>query len=203
MRPALPRPASSPRLPSARRRRPGAARIALFIPLFGALVAIAPGACGGASSSSADPAAAAAENAPERRAIESMLDAWHEAAAHAEEARYFSHFAPYAVFLGTDATERWTVPEFRVYARPRFARGKAWTMRARRRGITLVREAGIAWFDEELETEKLGPARGTGVVVKDESGAWKIAQYSLALTIPNARFDAVRAALEGADGAAP
>src|SRR6266545_7462239 len=38
-------------------------------------------------------------------AAAAMLDDWHAAAAAADEARYFAHFATDAVFLGTDATE--------------------------------------------------------------------------------------------------
>lgn len=127
-----------------------------------------------------------------------VLDDWHDAAAHADEARYFEHFAEGAVFLGTDATERWTVPELRAYAHPRFASGKAWSFRAVRRAITFTSGAGresVAWFDEDLETERLGPARGSGVLVR--SGAtWKIAHYDLSIPIPNARFAAVRALLD-------
>ena len=63
-------------------------------------------------------------------AVTAVLDDWHAAAAAADEGRYFGHFAPGAVFLGTDATERWTVDEFRRYAHPYFAKGKAWSFRA-------------------------------------------------------------------------
>jgi hypothetical protein len=151
--------------------------------------------CGAAapasSSSSAEPVAPAAPELVAR-----VLDDWHDAAAHADEARYFGHFAEGAVFLGTDATERWTVPELRAYAHPRFASGKAWSFRAVRRAITFTSgTGGVAWFDEDLETERLGPARGSGVLVR--SGAtWKIAHYDLSIPIPNARFAAVRALLE-------
>ena len=41
-------------------------------------------------------------------AIAMVLDDWHAAAAAADEDRYFAHFAPDAIFLGTDASERWT-----------------------------------------------------------------------------------------------
>ena len=57
--------------------------------------------------------------------VSAVLDDWHAAAAAADEERYFRHFAPNAVFLGTDATHRWTVEEFRRYAHPFFAKGKA------------------------------------------------------------------------------
>jgi ketosteroid isomerase-like protein len=130
-----------------------------------------------------------------KAAINQVLDDWHDAAAKADEARYFGHFASEAVFLGTDATERWDVPAFRSYAHPYFAKGKAWSFHAVRRDITLG-PSGTAWFDEALKTENLGPARGSGALLKDGNGQWKIAQYNLAITIPNERFAEVKKLLE-------
>src|SRR3954470_10079 len=122
-----------------------------------------------------------------RAAIGHELDDFHDAAARADEERYFGHFAPQAVFLGTDATERWDVPAFRAYAHPHFAKGKAWSFRAARRDVTLG-PSNVAWFDEALETPNLGPARGSGVLVRSSDGQWKIAQYNLAITVANERF---------------
>src|SRR5580692_4916906 len=76
--------------------------------------------------------------------------AWHDAAAHADEARYFAHFAPEGVFLGTDASERWDVPAFRAYAHPRFAEGRAWTFHSTARQVAFSADGRIAWFDESL-----------------------------------------------------
>jgi ketosteroid isomerase-like protein len=126
--------------------------------------------------------------------VELALDDFHAAAAAADEERYFSHFTPDAVFLGTDATERWSVPAFRAYAHPHFAKGKAWTFRGVRRQITVCGD--VAWFEEDLETQNLGPARGSGVLLRAANG-WRIAQYVLSVTIPNDRFKDVRALLEG------
>lgn len=127
-----------------------------------------------------------------------VLDDWHDAAAKADEHRYFDHFASFGVFLGTDGKERWTVPEFRAYAHPHFAKGKAWSFHATRREITF--RGDTAWFDEDLETPNLGPARGSGVLVRDERGAWKIAQYNLSVPIPNERFKEVKALIESTQG---
>jgi hypothetical protein len=124
------------------------------------------------------------------------LDDLHAAAAEADEARYFAHFADDAVFLGTDASERWDVRAFRAFAHPHFAAGKAWTFHAVRRAVTLSVDGRLAWFDEDLATEKLGPARGSGVLAWRD-GAWKVEQYNLAITIPNERFSDVRALLDG------
>lgn len=117
-------------------------------------------------------------------AVNAVLDDWHAAAAHADEARYFGHFTPEAVFLGTDATERWTRDAFRVWAKPFFAKGKAWSFTSVSRHVSFSADGSVAWFDEALSTPNMGPARGSGVLVKD-AGSWKIAQYNLSLPIPN------------------
>ena len=96
----------------------------------------------------------------------------------------FYRFAPEGVFLGTDASERWTVEEFRRYAHPHFAKGKAWSFRALSRHVVFSENGAVAWFDEALDTPNLGPARGSGVLVKI-AGEWKIAQYNLSIPIPN------------------
>lgn len=128
---------------------------------------------------------APADLADPRPAIAAVLDDWHKAAAEADEARYFGHLTADAVFLGTDATERWTRDAFRAWARPFFARGKAWSFRSVSRTIFLSRDGAVAWFDEVLDTPNMGPCRGSGVLVK-EGGGWKIAQYNLSIPIPNA-----------------
>jgi hypothetical protein len=128
-------------------------------------------------------------------AIGRELDDFHDAAAHADEARYFAHFAGDAVFLGTDATERWDLAAFRAFAHPHFAKGKAWSFRATRRAITVSDDGRFAYFDEDLATEKLGPTRGSGVLVLRD-GTWKIAQYNLAVVVPNERFEEFRALLD-------
>jgi SnoaL-like protein len=129
-------------------------------------------------------------------AIGKVVDGWHDAAARADEAAYFGAFAPNAVFLGTDATERWSLDAFRAYAHPHFAKGKAWSFKSVRREVTLGCDGRVAWFDEDLATPNLGPARGSGVLVVVD-GAWMIAQYNLAITVPNERFKEVKALLEG------
>jgi hypothetical protein len=129
--------------------------------------------------------------------IAHALDDFHGAAARADEERYFRHFAASAVFLGTDASERWDVAAFRAYAHPFFARGRAWSFRATRRAISVAPGGAVAWFDEDLATPNLGPARGSGVLLR-EGSAWKVAQYNLALTVPNEKMAAVKRVIEGA-----
>lgn len=127
-------------------------------------------------------------------AIGRMLDDWHDAAAKADEARYFSHLHHDAVFLGTDASERWDKAAFQKYAHPHFAKGKAWSFRASRRAIMLDAGGTMAHFDEDLDTENLGPARGSGVVAWADN-RWVLLHYNLTLTIPNSRFEAAKDAV--------
>jgi len=123
-------------------------------------------------------------------AVGKILDDFHRAAAEADEARYFGHFAPEAVFLGTDPSERWTVEAFRRWAKPYFARKSAWAFTPRDRHVTVAPDGRCAWFDEVAESRHYGACRGTGVLRKVD-GRWKIAQYNLTLPVPNDRMAAV------------
>jgi hypothetical protein len=144
---------------------------------------------------SANPARATDEaSSPAMRAIGAALDDFHQAASKADEARYFSHFAPEGVFLGTDPTERWTVPEFLRFAHPYFAKGTGWTYVPRERHIVL--DGDHATFDELLDSPKYGLCRGTGSL-RLISGEWKIVQYSLSFPIPNAVAAKVLAVAHG------
>ena len=95
-------------------------------------------------------------------AVGAVLDGWHEAAAAADEEKYFSYFTPDAVFLGTDATERWTRDEFRKWAHPYFAKGKAWSFRTVSRWISFAPDRTVAWFDEAPRHAEHGPLPGVG-----------------------------------------
>ncbi len=110
--------------------------------------------------------------------IAAVLDDWHQAASVADEARYFGYFASSGIFMGTDATERWTMAEFREWAKPQFKRKSAWSFKPRDRHVELSADRRTAWFDEMLDTPNLGLCRGSGVLVLT-GGKWKIAQYNL------------------------
>lgn len=116
--------------------------------------------------------------------IEQTLNQFHEAASKAQGKTYFGLFAPEGVFIGTDATERWTLSEFQKYAEPHFSKGKGWTYTPRNRHVQLSPNNDIAWFDEALDSASYGTCRGTGVLRKVE-GAWKISQYHLTIPVPN------------------
>jgi ketosteroid isomerase-like protein len=116
--------------------------------------------------------------------IERALDEFHGAASRADAKAYFDLFAPDGIFIGTDATERWTVEEFKAYAMPSFSKGKGWTYLPKNRHIQLAPQGDIVWFDEMLENKSYGTCRGTGVLRK-VGNAWKISQYHLTIPVPN------------------
>ena len=130
--------------------------------------------------------------------VSAVLDDWHAAAAAADEPRYFSHFAPTGVFIGTDATERWTAAEFRIWAKPHFDKKKAWSFQPHHRKIDVSADGKTAWFDELLDTPNMGACRGSGVLVLLD-GAWKIAQYNLSIPIPNALASGIVKQIAAAD----
>ncbi len=119
-------------------------------------------------------------------AINAALDAFNHAASVADGPRYFGLLAKDAVFIGTDASERWTVPQFRAYAEPHFAKGNGWTYIPRTRHVVIadIPCKCVATFDEILDNKSYGTTRGTGTVVF-EGGSWKIQQYALTIPIPN------------------
>jgi hypothetical protein len=117
-------------------------------------------------------------------AVDELLDGFHQAAAESNFDDYFRRFADDAYFLGTDAGERWSVAEFRAYARPAFMQGRGWKYDVVQRNIESTAGLQLFWFDEILFNQKLGRCRGTGVIVR-EKGVWKIAHYSLSMLIPN------------------
>jgi ketosteroid isomerase-like protein len=129
--------------------------------------------------------------------IAAVLDKLHLAAAKADGPAYFALYTPDAVFLGTDVTERWTIPAFRAYAQPYFDKGQGWTYAARERQVTLapVDCRCVAWFDEVLDSQSYGTARGTGTLVKTADG-WRVSQYALTFPIPNDVADEVVARIK-------
>ena len=130
--------------------------------------------------------------APEEAAIAAVLDRLNAASSAADGPAYFALFTPDARFIGTDATERWSMAEFRAFAEPFFARGRGWTYTPHDRVITVAPIACrcVAWFDEELDNASYGQTRGSGVLRLTDDG-WKIEQYVLSFAVPNDRAAAV------------
>lgn len=123
-------------------------------------------------------------------AVAQVLDGYHAAASRADFDGYLGRMTADGVFIGTDATERWTTAQFAAFVRPYFARGQGWTYRPTVRHVDLTPGGQTAYFDELLDNASYGTCRGTGVVVRTAQG-WKIAQYHLTIPVPNALADTV------------
>ncbi len=171
-------------------------RAAVVVGVLGAL-ATTSGCAGAAKRSGQRQGPTPSQRAEAASAVAAVLDDWHDAASKADGARYFGHFTAAAVFVGTDATERWDVPAFRAYAAPHFKRGRGWTYRATSRHVTVSASGDTAWFDEALASEKYGAVRGSGVL-RRVAGRWRIAHYVMSFPIPNAKAKAVLSLVRGA-----
>lgn len=118
-----------------------------------------------------------------KKAVNTIIDSWHEAASKADFENYFNLMSENAIFIGTDATENWNKKEFEKYAKPHFDKGKAWGFKSLERNIYFSTDKKTAWFDELLDTQ-MKICRGSGVLIKVKN-QWKIAHYVLSISIPN------------------
>ncbi len=123
-----------------------------------------------------------------RKEVNALLDQWHKDAASADFESYFDKMADDSRFLGTDETERWTKAEFMAYAKDAFDNKRTWEFIPSERKLTVEKGLKFAWFDEQLTTW-MGPCRGSGVLIRTDDG-WKIAQYNLAVLVPNEKINA-------------
>lgn len=130
--------------------------------------------------------------------VAAVLDQLNAASSAADGEAYFALFTPDARFVGTDATEHWTIPEFRTYAAASFGSGRGWSYPATERTITIapIDCRCIAWFEEKLVNANYGVTRGSGVLRRTDDG-WKIEQYVLSFAVPNDRADAVVEVIKG------
>lgn len=115
--------------------------------------------------------------------INTLIDGWHQAAGKADAKVFFGSMAEGCIYIGTDATERWTKTEFVAFAKPYFDKGKAWDFKPYDRDVHVTNDGKIAWFSELLTTW-MGTCRGSGTLEKTPEG-WKIQQYHLSVTVPN------------------
>ncbi|MEM9928196.1 MAG: nuclear transport factor 2 family protein [Bacteroidota bacterium] len=123
-----------------------------------------------------------------KAAIEALATNWHLAAANADSTAFFDAMTDDAIYIGTDKTEHWTKAEFLQFAAPYFARGKAWSFKATERHIFYDPDQQVAYWDELLDTW-MGPCRGTAVVKRDGPNGWKIAHYTLSVTVDNDKIE--------------
>lgn len=127
---------------------------------------------------------AMAQKNSEEQAIQHVLNTFHQAAANAQAKQYLNLLSHDAIFLGTDASERWNKKQFTDFVLPYFSKGKGWLYVVKDRHISLLNNDSIAFFDEVLTNKNYGRCRGSGVLTKTAQG-WKISQYSLSLLVPN------------------
>ena len=157
---------------------------------------------GGGAADGGEEAAACDGRDAEMASVGAVLDAMHAASSRADAAAYFRHFRDDAVFLGTAPEERWPMDLFRPYATARFDAGDGWTYDVVERHVHV--RGSVAWFDESLRNAKLGPCRGSGVLIRDgnehasaadstlsaadasaPTRGWRLVQYNLMMAISN------------------
>lgn len=124
--------------------------------------------------------------------LDSIMDAWHQAAAEADAEAFFGAMAKEGVYIGTDASERWLRDELREWAKSAFERSSAWTFRPLERNWHYL-SADVLIGDELLDTW-MGPCRST-MVLKKVDGKWLIYHYQLSVTVPNDRIEEFKALL--------
>ncbi len=135
--------------------------------------------------------ATAVANQTEIDAIGKVIDNFHDAAKHGDNARYLGSMSEDAVFMGTDEWERWPKqPVFVDYVASRFKDGSGWDYHSVERVIHVSDSADFAWFDEVIESATNGRFRGTGVLTRQD-GEWKIAHYAMSFLIFNENWEDV------------
>ncbi|GAB5552828.1 MAG: hypothetical protein Sapg2KO_24190 [Saprospiraceae bacterium] len=122
-----------------------------------------------------------------QRELERIVSSWHQAATDADEDIYFGLMTENSIFIGTDATERWSKKEFMTYAESAFKKDTAWDFKTNYRNITVADDGRQAWWDEQLDTW-MGTCMATGVLLKTAEG-WKITHYQLSLAVPNDKIE--------------
>lgn len=131
------------------------------------------------------------------QAAGAVIDRMHLAASQADGPTYFATYTEDARFIGTDATERWPLVDFKAYALPYFAQGRGWTYTVSDRHLEVLAVPCrcVAVFDEVLDNASYGQVRGSGVLVK-QGDDWKIQQYVLSFSVPNDKASAVVKAIK-------
>lgn len=120
-------------------------------------------------------------------AVNRFLDAWHNAAAVADEDTYFGSMTPDGIFVGTDKNELWTRQEFMDAFMEKHFVGKeeAWTYYPKSRNLHFSTNGQVAWFDEKLWSKQEFHMRGSGTLLRQADGTWKIAHYVMSFPVPN------------------
>ncbi|MBU2396535.1 MAG: nuclear transport factor 2 family protein, partial [Alphaproteobacteria bacterium] len=148
-------------------------------------------------------AALSLQTAPQDQAAAALTDL-HAAAARSDAEAWAARLAPDLVWVGNETSERWDRDAFLGFAAPVFARGAGWVYAARERHVTLAPDpcACVAWFDEVLDSETYGTARGEGLLVRDGAD-WRVLRYALSYPIPNDLAGAMTTEIRAFETATP
>ena len=119
----------------------------------------------------------------QKKALNNIIDEWHQNAANAAFDAYFEITSDDFVFLGTAPGERWEKKDFMAFCKPYFDKKSPWDFKPSDRRWNFSEDGNTAWFDESLETWMQG-CRGTGILSKKD-GKWFLSYYNLHVLIEN------------------
>lgn len=119
--------------------------------------------------------------------LDSLVNAWHQAASTGDEQVFFQTMKPGGIYIGTDPTELWTAEEMELWAKEYFERDTAWHFTPIERNWYFSDGADVAWFDELLDTW-MGVCRASGVMEK-RGQDWQLRHYHLSVTVLNEKMD--------------
>lgn len=119
----------------------------------------------------------------DKNKVNSFLDQWHSDVANADFDAYFGKMSSSSIFIGTDASENWTLQQFKDFAKPHFDKKKTWDFKALERNVYFNSKGDVIWFDELLDTW-MGLCRGSGVLTY-KNGELMVEHYVLSIVIPN------------------
>lgn len=122
--------------------------------------------------------------------IDQLISNWHQDAANANLGGYMRLMDSSFVYVGTDASEKWTKDEFSTFCKPYFDQNKTWDFKSIDRTINISADQNSAWFYEILQTH-MGTCRGSGIL-ELKNKQWKLRQYVLSLAIPNEKMSEVK-----------
>jgi SnoaL-like domain len=132
-----------------------------------------------------------------KETLNRFINDWHKAAAEADENAFFGSMAEDAIYIGTEAGERWLWDELKDWAKEYFERESAWDFKPISREIYFSDDEDFAWFEERLDTW-MGVCHGSGVLELTDEG-WKIKHYHLSVTVPNDKIEAFKKLIEADD----
>ncbi len=132
-----------------------------------------------------DPAAAA----------RSVLNDVHRARFEVDGERFLGHFAPDAILLGTDRSERLTMARNRAFVRLYWARDQGPTSTPIEQHVYLSPDGNLAWFEELVDREHVGQVRTTGVIAEID-GTWKFVHYNLVILVAQEMAEELAARIE-------